>query len=158
MLLIRGCCMGMVGRIYRGELFRLCARGGMLRRIGRPATIYAFDIMRTPTSTTSTSPYLINRRTFAYASNHLPDGIKCDMKGNVYSGTGCGVEVWNPTGSLIGKIVVPGSQGCANFCFGLEGEMFLCGEQRLWRVQLNSWEGGKDEGTGEGLRGDLLGV
>jgi hypothetical protein len=36
--------------------------------------------------------------------------------------------------------------------------MFLCGEQRLWRVQLNNGEGGKDEGTGEGVRGDLLGV
>jgi gluconolactonase len=124
----------------------------------RPATIYAFDIIRTPTSTTTSQPYLINRRIFAYAADHMPSGIKCDTKGNVYSGTGCGIEVWNTAGSLMGKIVVPGGQGVTNFCFGIEGEMFLCGEQRFWRVQLNSGEGGKDEGTGEGVRGDLLGI
>jgi gluconolactonase len=60
--------------------------------------------------------------------------IKCDVFGNVYSGCGDGVEVWNPAGSLIGRILVPG--GVANFCFGKDGELFLCAEQKLWRLQL----------------------
>jgi gluconolactonase len=26
--------------------------------------------------------------------------------------------------------------GVANFCFGRDGEMFLCAETNLWRLQL----------------------
>jgi gluconolactonase len=56
------------------------------------------------------------------------------MYGNVYAGCGDGVEVWNDGGGLIGRILVPG--GVVNFCFGRNGEMFLCAEKNLWRVQL----------------------
>ena len=97
--------------------------------ISRSATIYAFDITEI-----SCSAFLTNRRVFAFAAFGFPDGIKCDIYGNVYSGCGDGVEVWNPAGSLIGRILVPG--GVASFCFGRDGEMFLCAEQRLWRLQL----------------------
>lgn len=79
--------------------------------------------------------FLTNRRLFAFAAAGFPDGIKCDVHGNVYAGCGDGVEVWNPAGSLIGTFLVTG--GVANFCFGKDGEMFLCNEQRLWRVQLD---------------------
>jgi gluconolactonase len=27
-------------------------------------------------------------------------------------------------------------EGVANFCFGKDGEMFLCAEQKLWRLQM----------------------
>lgn len=106
----------------------------------RPAAIYAFDIMLT-----SGAPFLANRRMFAMAAEGFPDGIKCDIYGNVYSGCGGGVEVWNSAGTLIGRIIVPG--GVANFCFGKEGEMFLCNEQKLWRLQMS-----------RSTKGALLGV
>lgn len=95
----------------------------------RPATIYAFDII-----TSLNAPFLVNRRLFTFAAYGYPDGIKCDVYGNVYSGCGDGVEVWNPAGTMIGRILVPG--GVANFCFGRDGEMFICAEQKLWRLQL----------------------
>jgi gluconolactonase len=95
----------------------------------RAATIYAFDV-----TTISGAPFLTNRRLFAFAAVGFPDGIKCDVHGNVYSGCVDGVEVWNAAGTLIGRIMVDG--GVANFCFGKDGEMFLCNEQRLWRVQM----------------------
>ena len=66
----------------------------------------------------------------------IPDGIKCDTAGNVYSGCGDGVHVWTPGGKLIGKIYVPG--GCPNFCFGEKGEVFLLNEHKVWRAQLDS--------------------
>ncbi|TVY25444.1 Gluconolactonase [Lachnellula hyalina] len=106
----------------------------------RPATIYVFDV-----ETKDGAPFLVNRRTFAFAASGVPDGIKCDVYGNVYAGCGDGVEVWNPAGSLIGRMIVPG--GVANFCFGKEGELFLCNEQKLWRVQL-----------AETTKGALLGI
>jgi gluconolactonase len=106
----------------------------------RPASIYVFDVEHK-----DGAPFLVNRRTFAFAASGAPDGIKCDVHGNVYSGCGDGVEVWNPAGSLIGRIIVPG--GVANFCFGKEGELFLCNEQKLWRIQL-----------AESTKGHLLGI
>lgn len=73
----------------------------------------------------------------------IPDGIKCDMNGNVYSGCGDGVNIWSPGGVLLGRILVEG--GAANFCFGKRGEIFILNEHRLWRAQL-----------GENVRGALF--
>jgi gluconolactonase len=93
----------------------------------------------------SGAPFLANRRLFAFSASGFPDGIKCDIYGNLYAGCREGVEVWNPAGSLIGKILIPG--GVASFCFGRDGEMFICGEKNLWRVQL-----------AQDTKGALLGV
>lgn len=115
-------------------------RSAGVSSLAAPASIYAFDI-----ATRNGSPFLTNRRLFAYADCEIPDGIKCDTRGNVYSGCGDGVHVWADDGILIGKIYIRG--GCANFCFGKGGEMFLLNEEKMWRVQL-----------GPSLRGDLLGI
>lgn len=97
----------------------------------RPSSIYAFDV-----SWYSGAPFLTNRRLFAFVDVGVPDGIKCDENGNVYSGCGDGVNVWSTGGDLIGRILVPG--GVANFCFGREGELFLLNENHLWRAQLST--------------------
>lgn len=90
--------------------------------------------------TTSNQPFLTNRRLFAMCDTGIPDGIKCDTVGNVYSGCGDGVNVWSAGGALIGKILVAG--GVANFCFGKRGEMFLLNETKLWRARLSDNVGG----------------
>ncbi|GAM82976.1 hypothetical protein ANO11243_009620 [Dothideomycetidae sp. 11243] len=105
-----------------------------------PSHIYAFDVQRTDKG----GVFLANRRLFAYAPGMFPDGIKCDMNGNVYSGCGDGIEVWSPDGMLLGTIEVPG--GVANFCFGEEGDVFICNETKFFKVKL------------EGARGALLGI
>ncbi|KAG2143164.1 calcium-dependent phosphotriesterase [Suillus cothurnatus] len=61
-----------------------------------PATIYQFDVDPTTQS-------FMNRRVFTYADSGAPDGIQLDTKGNVYSGCGDGINVWNSQGTLIGK-------------------------------------------------------
>ena len=101
---------------------------------------YAFDVM-----TRSNQPFLTNRRVFAMADVGIPDGIKCDMDGNVYSGCGDGINVWSPGGVLLGRVLVDG--GAANFCFGRGGEMFILNEHRLWRAKLAST-----------VKGALLGI
>jgi len=88
------------------------------------------------TSSTSSNPvFLANRRLFAMADSGIPDGIKCDTAGNVYSGCGDGVNVWNPDGVLIGKILVEG--GVANFCFGKAGEIFILNQHKFWVARLH---------------------
>jgi gluconolactonase len=93
-----------------------------------PATIYSFDV-------TDSGTTLSNRKTFAFCDNGVPDGIKCDEEGNVYSGCGDGVQVWNSQGTLIGKIV---TGGCvANFCWSKEG-MWMFGEEELYLCKLGA--------------------
>jgi gluconolactonase len=92
-----------------------------------PATIYSFDVIDGTT--------LGNRKTFAFCDAGVPDGIKCDEEGNVYSGCGDGVHVWDKQGTLIGKIV---TGGCvANFCWSKEG-MWMFGEEELYLCKFGA--------------------
>ncbi|KAK9365901.1 hypothetical protein V1509DRAFT_631799 [Lipomyces kononenkoae] len=109
-----------------------------------PSHIYGFDIVLPDGQTTE--PILTNRRVFAFAPGRFPDGIKCDTLGNVYSGCGDGIEVWNRSGVQIGTIKIPG--GVANFCFGESGVIYACNETRFFKIQLN----------GVGIKGALLGI
>lgn len=95
-------------------------------RPGFPATVYVFDVV-------DGGRRLANRRVFAYCDNGIPDGIKCDERGNVYSGCGDGVHVWDEHGTLLGKIwvgsVVP------NFNFARDG-MWLLAHEKLFFCRL----------------------
>ncbi|KAL4802485.1 hypothetical protein BDV18DRAFT_62132 [Aspergillus unguis] len=96
----------------------------------KPATVYAFDVV-----TYSDAPFLTNRRVFAYVANGIPDGVKVDTDGNVYTGCGDGVQVFSPGGVLIGKVLLPDTS--SNLCFGEPGEMFAMNEHRLFKVTLD---------------------
>ncbi|OJJ51819.1 hypothetical protein ASPZODRAFT_127950 [Penicilliopsis zonata CBS 506.65] len=109
----------------------------------RPSSIYAFDIVYPEQKGEShPEPFLVNRRLFAYAAGRFPDGIKCDTDGNVYSGCGDGIQIWNPYGVLLASI--PVENGVANFCFGEGGVIYACNETRFYRISLGE------------VRGDLL--
>ncbi|KAJ5155326.1 hypothetical protein N7492_008129 [Penicillium capsulatum] len=92
----------------------------------RPASIYRFDVKKDGT--------LENRKTFAFVNSGAPDGIHCDSLGNVYAGCGDGVQVWNPSGTLIGKIYT--GMTSANFNFAGKGRMVICAETDLYYVTL----------------------
>ncbi|KAJ5403644.1 SMP-30/Gluconolaconase/LRE-like region [Penicillium cosmopolitanum] len=91
-----------------------------------PSSIYRFDVTDDGT--------LENRKTFAFASPGLPDGVHCDSWGNVYAGCGDGIQVWNPSGKLIGKIFVGTTS--ANFNFAGKGRMVICAENSLYYATL----------------------
>jgi gluconolactonase len=74
------------------------------------------------------------RKTFAYVSPGIPDGVHCDTKGNVYSGAGDGVQVWNPSGTLIGKIYL--GRFAANFRFAGQGRMVIAAQTELFYATL----------------------
>lgn len=77
-----------------------------------------------------------NRRLFAFVEAGIPDGIKCDTDGRVYSGCGDGIHVWSESGVPLGRFQIAG--GVANFCFGRPGEIFALNEHHLWRVSIAS--------------------
>lgn len=59
---------------------------------------------------------LANGKVFAKIDKGVPDGIRCDKAGNVWSSAGDGVHIFAPKGNLIGKILVP--EAPANLGFG----------------------------------------
>ncbi|OJJ79392.1 SMP-30/gluconolactonase/LRE family protein [Aspergillus glaucus CBS 516.65] len=106
----------------------------------RVSSIYAFDL-----SISHGELCLTNCRVFAMADQGIPDGIKCDLSENIYSGCGDRINTWSSGGTLLGCILIGGE--VANFCFGRNGEIFALNEHRLWRVQL-----------GTRVKGALLGI
>ncbi|KAK5118909.1 hypothetical protein LTR62_000120 [Meristemomyces frigidus] len=94
-----------------------------------PATIYRFDV-------TPDGKRLENRQLFAYSDIGFPDGIHTDTNGNVYSGCGDGVHVWNPSGILLGKFAVANG-GVNNFAF-VPGGLYIFNAQNLFKVTLQA--------------------
>lgn len=92
-----------------------------------PATIYAYDVVD--------GELLRSRQTFAFCDTGIPDGIKCDEHGNVYSGCGDGVHVWDTKGTIIGKIIVGGT--VANFNF-VKGGIWMMGEEKMYFCELKA--------------------
>lgn len=93
-----------------------------------PATIYRYDV-------SPDGRHISNRQVFAYADAPAPDGIHTDTEGNVYSGCGDGINVWNPQGMLIGKFVVASS--VANFAF-VPGGIYMFNEEKLFKIKLKA--------------------
>ncbi|KAL2136542.1 hypothetical protein VTI74DRAFT_3087 [Chaetomium olivicolor] len=91
-----------------------------------PSTIYRYDVQEDGT--------LDNRKTFAFVTPGIPDGIHVDTRGNVYTGCGDGVQVYNPSGKLIGKIYT--GVIAANFQFAGLGRLVVLAETELYFATL----------------------
>ncbi len=106
--------------------------------------------------------FLINKRLFAYSPAKAPSGgISTDpVQGNVWLGTDEGVEIYSGgMGSLVGKILVPEEEehssspvdkkfagldkmtGVSRVAFGGDGEAWLLGGERLWRIGFGGLAG-----------------
>lgn len=57
-----------------------------------------------------------NGRTFAVIDPGVPDGLRVDEHGNVWTSSKSGVQIYRPDGHRIGEIPVP--EQVANLCFG----------------------------------------
>jgi gluconolactonase len=67
----------------------------------------------------------------------VPDGIRCDAEGNLWSSAADGVHVFTKDGKRIGKIPVP--EPVANLCFGGEDgkTLFITARTSLYAVKTN---------------------
>lgn len=66
-----------------------------------------------------------NGKLFATIKNGIPDGIKVDSKGNVWSSSGSGILVFAPNGNKIGKIIFPNIIGNLTFDLSLQEKTAL---------------------------------
>ena len=76
-------------------------------------------------------------RVFCKIDNGVPDGIRCDEHGNLWSSAGDGVHVFSRDGKRLGKVEVP--EPAANLCFGGEDgkTLFVTARTSLYAVRTN---------------------
>jgi len=81
-----------------------------------------------------------NRRVFAElkdaSKSGVPDGLKVDVEGNVYSTGPGGVWIFSPDGKLLGKIFVP--ETATNLAWGESDRqtLYITGSKSLYRIRL----------------------
>ena len=95
---------------------------------GKPRHIRVLDVMADGS--------LSNSRVFCTIDPGVPDGIRCDADGRVWSSAGDGVKVFSPHGKLLGTIPVPESP--ANLCFGgADGKtLFITARTSLYAIDV----------------------
>jgi gluconolactonase len=67
----------------------------------------------------------------------MADGIRADEAGNIWSSAGDGIHCIDPSGKLLGKILVPAT--VANIAFGGRdlSRLFICAGQTLYAIYTN---------------------
>jgi gluconolactonase len=80
---------------------------------------------------------LANGRLFAVVDPWVPDGMRVDTNGNLYVAAGDGVQVFDPAGRLLGKILTP--EVAANCAFGGPdyATLLIAATSSVWRIRLN---------------------
>jgi gluconolactonase len=75
-----------------------------------------------------------NGRTFVAVDAGVPDGLRVDTHGNVWTSSGDGVHVYSPAGEKLGSIPIP--EVVANLCFGgPDGrELFIAATTSIYRI------------------------
>jgi len=77
-------------------------------------------------------------RIFATCSAGLFDGFRLDVEGRIWTSAADGVHIYDPDGTLIGKIAIP--EVVANVCWGGPklNRLFICGTTSLYAVMTHT--------------------
>ena len=103
-----------------------------------PRLIRAYDVVENGTR-------LANGRVLITAEEGgTPDGLRCDVDGNLWCGWGMGnarqdgVKIFNPEGQPIGFIALP--ERCANVCFGgvKRNRLFMAASHSVYALYVNT--------------------
>jgi len=82
------------------------------------ATLYVANSSKPPEirayAVSASAPFM--GRVFATLDKGIPDGIRCDALGNVWSSSGEGVQIFAASGQRIARILLP--ESAANLAFG----------------------------------------
>jgi len=97
---------------------------------GKPRHIRVFDVNADGT--------VANGKVFCAIDKGGPDGIRADTEGRIYSSAADGVHIFDTSGALIGKILVP--EGPANLCFGDADKktLYITARKSLYSIKLLS--------------------
>lgn len=95
-----------------------------------PRHIRAFDV--------KDGKRLANGRVFCVIDKGIPDGIRADMNGNLWSSAADGIHCFDSSGKLLGKILVP--QTVANLTFGgpKRNRLFITATRSLYSIYVTA--------------------
>lgn len=81
---------------------------------------------------------LNNGRVFAVIEPGIPDGLRIDSHGNIFTSAGDGIQVYSDQGKQLGKILVP--ETVSNCVFGGSGRtrLFITATSSVYAIDLNT--------------------
>ena len=79
---------------------------------------------------------LTGGKAFAHIDKGIPDGIRTDTFGNLWSSAADGIHCFGPDGTLLGKILIP--EVVSNLCFGgpRRNRLFITATTSVYAVYL----------------------
>ena len=97
--------------------------------VNLPHHIRAFDV--------ADGRHVVSDRLFAVVTPGIPDGLKTDSEGRVYSSAASGLLVYNKHKDLIGEIIAP---GVANFTFGgaENNTLYMMADTVIWAAKIKA--------------------
>ena len=81
---------------------------------------------------------IANPRLFAVIDPGLPDGLRIDKQGFIYTSSEDSVQVLHPDGTLMGKLYVPEKVGNLTFGGRHGNELYVVASTSLYRICLNT--------------------
>ncbi|MEO9529452.1 SMP-30/gluconolactonase/LRE family protein [Roseibium sp.] len=95
-----------------------------------PSVIRAFDL--------DDAGRITGDRVFATIDKGLPDGMRVDNEGRVWSSAADGIHCFHADGTRLGKILVP--EVVANLCFGgpRGNRLFIAGTTSIYMIAVNA--------------------
>ena len=101
---------------------------GALPGQGSNHCIWAFDVVD--------ARALANARVFAEVSPGVPDGIRVDTQGRIFTSALDGVHVYDRDGTRIGRIAVPEKVGNLTFGGAQRDALYIAASTSLYRIRL----------------------
>lgn len=102
-----------------------------------PRHTYAYKVVRGPGQEIVG---LTDRRTAFIAQAGVPDGVKLDCEGRIYTGVGNGVAIYDKYGTHLGTLKAP--DGCANLVLvpgrGRQSEIVALCERQIWKYTIKA--------------------
>jgi len=81
---------------------------------------------------------LANGRVFAVVEPGLPDGFRVDAQGWLYVSAEDGIHVFDPDGTLLGKILVPERTGNCTWGEADRATLYIAASTSLYRISLDT--------------------
>jgi gluconolactonase len=106
------------------------AESGSSHDAGVPSVIRAFNL--------DENGRIQSDKTFATIDRGLPDGMRVDTAGHLWSSAADGIHCFHPDGTRLGKILVP--EVVANLCFGgtRGNRLFITATTSVYMIAVNA--------------------
>jgi gluconolactonase len=112
------------------EMTLYVADSGMSHNPNGPHHIRAYDVVD--------GSRVSSGRVFVVIDAGVPDGFRLDVNGYVYTSSADSIQVYDPAGQLLGKILVPEVSANCTFGGAQKNRLFIAATSSLYAITLNT--------------------